>query len=64
MLVFIVFTILMLAKRKKFRIDIFIYFSYIKLEIDLFNRDLNRGCLVYMFSLSFSGSLFLVNLRR
>ena len=64
MLVFIVFTILMLAKRKKFRIDIFIYFSYIKLEIDLFNRDLNRGCLVYMFSLSFSGSKFLINLRR
>ena len=64
MLVFIVFTILMLAKRKKFRIDIFIYFSYKKLEIDLFNRDLNRGCLVYMFSLSFSGSLFLINLRR
>ena len=30
----------------------------------LFNRDLNRGCLVYMFSLRFSGSKFLVNLRR
>ena len=32
--------------------------------IMLFNRDLNRGCLVYMFSLRFSGSKFLINLRR
>ena len=30
----------------------------------LFNRDLNRSCLVYMFSLSFSGSKFLINLRQ
>ena len=30
----------------------------------LFNRDVNRGCLVYMFSLRFSGSKFLINLRR
>ena len=30
----------------------------------LFNRDLNRGCLVYMFSWRFSGSKFLINLRR
>ena len=30
----------------------------------LFNRDLNRGCLVYMFFLRFSGSKFLINLRR
>ena len=29
-----------------------------------FNRDLNRGCLVYMFSLRFSGSNFLINIRR
>ena len=29
-----------------------------------FNRDLNRDCLVYMFSLRFSGSKFLINLRR
>ena len=29
-----------------------------------FTRDLNRGCLVYMFSLRFSGSRFLINLRR
>ena len=28
------------------------------------NFDLNRGCLVYMFSLRFSGSKFLINLRR
>ena len=27
------------------------------------NCDLNRGCLVYMFSLRFSGSKFLINLR-
>ena len=32
--------------------------------LGLFNRDLNRGCLVYMFSLRFSGSKFLINLRR
>ena len=30
----------------------------------LFNLDLNRGCLVYMFSLRFSGSKFFINLRR
>ena len=30
----------------------------------LFNRDLNRGCLVYMLSLRFSGRKFLINLRR
>ena len=30
----------------------------------LFNRNLNRGCLVYMFSLRFSGSKFLIKLRR
>ena len=30
----------------------------------LFNRDLNRGCLVIMFSLRFSGSKFLIILRR
>ena len=29
----------------------------------LFNRDLNRGCLVYMFYSRFSGSKFLINLR-
>ena len=32
--------------------------------ISYFNRHLNRGCLVYMFSLRFSGSKFLINLRR
>ena len=30
----------------------------------LLQRSLNRGCLVYMFSLRFSGSNFLINLRR
>ena len=30
----------------------------------LFNRDLNRDCLVYMISLRFLGSKFLINLRR
>ena len=29
-----------------------------------FNRDLNRGCLVYMFFSDFSESKFLINLRR
>ena len=33
-------------------------------ESDLFNRDVNRGCLVYIFSLRFSESKFLINLRR
>ena len=33
-------------------------------QIKLFNRNLNRGCLVYMFSLRFSGSKILINLRR
>ena len=37
--------------------------AFIHLSIS-FNRDLNRGCLVYMFSLRFSGSKFLINLRR
>ena len=31
---------------------------------EFFNRDLNRGCLVYMFSLRFSGRKYLINLRR
>ena len=31
---------------------------------NFFNRDLNRGCLVYMFSLRYSGSKFLINLQR
>ena len=30
----------------------------------LFNRDLNRGCLVYMFSLCLSGSKCLIDLQR
>ena len=31
--------------------------------MNLFNRDLNRTCLVYMISFRFSGSKFLINLR-
>ena len=31
--------------------------------MNLLNRDLNRTCLVYMFSFRFSGSKFLTNLR-
>ena len=30
---------------------------------ELLSRDLNRGCLVYMFSLRFSGSKFSINFR-
>ena len=30
----------------------------------LFNHHVNRDCLAYMFSLSFSRSKFLINLRR
>ena len=33
-------------------------------KIASFNRDLNRGYLVYMFPLRFSGSKFLINSRR
>ena len=32
--------------------------------IYFFNPNLNRGCLVYMFSLGFSGSKVLINLRQ
>ena len=32
--------------------------------INSFDRDFNRSCLVYMFSLRFSGSQFLIKLRR
>ena len=38
--------------------------SEIKSPSIYLNRDLNRGYLVYMFSLGFSGSKFLINLRR
>ena len=43
--------------------------AYVKYFLKLFlccffNCDLNRGCLVYMFFLRFSGSKFLINLRR
>ena len=33
-------------------------------SLNIINRDLNRGCLVYMLPLGFSGSKFLINLRR
>ena len=43
----------------------FIWKGKYKLELkNVFNRDLNRGCLVYMFSFRFSGRKFLINLRR
>ena len=32
--------------------------------IELFNRNLNSSCLVYMFSLHFSASKFLIKSRR
>ena len=38
--------------------------SYYKVRQNLFNRDLNRGCLVYIFPLRFSESKFLINLQR
>ena len=51
----VVFSICILRKlKKKFKV----------LALYFFNRDLNRGCLVYMFSLRFSGSKLLINLRR
>ena len=44
---------------KNFRVIIIVHqFQF------LFNRDLNQGCLVYMFSLRFSSSKFLIKLRR
>ena len=43
----------------------FLYDRFIFRKLNsLFNRDLNRDCLVYMFSLRFSGSKFLRKLRR
>ena len=36
----------------------------LKSNLPLFNRHLNHGCLVYMFSLRFSGSKFFINLRQ
>ena len=38
--------------------------NWILVNLAIFNRDLNRDCLVYMFSLYFSGSKYLINLRR
>ena len=39
-------------------------FFGLPLNFTLFNRDLNRGCLFYVFSLHFSGNKFLINLWR
>ena len=61
-----------------YRCEIYLYYAYILLTwksicsggccfytiIIFFNPDLNRGCLFYIFSLRFSGSKFLINLRR
>ena len=41
----------------------YIYIAELSRKLKFFNRDLKRGCLVYMFSLCFSGSNFLINLR-
>ena len=54
----------------KLNSDIVFHFHTIKNQITgiitrfWFNCDLNRGCLVYMFSLRVSGSKFLIDLRR
>ena len=50
--------------RKFFHVSIVKLAPVQTLFCDLFNRDLNRGCLVYMFSLRFSESKFFINLRR
>ena len=50
-----------------FSISVLIVLLMCSIRVDfawLFNRDLNRGCLVCMFSLRFSGSKFLINLRQ
>ena len=39
------------------------YFLLLLLLLLFFNRNLNRGCLVYIFSLLFSGSKFVINLQ-
>ena len=41
----------------------FEHISHLSLVFLLFNRDLNRGCLVYMFSLRFSASKILIIFR-
>ena len=38
--------------------------NWVKKYCLLFSGDLNRGCLVYIFSLRFLGSQFLINSRR
>ena len=39
-------------------------FAILSANLRFLNSDLNRVCLVYMFSLRFSRSKFLINLRR
>ena len=41
---------------------IFLCQESIPITLSLFNRNGNRGCFVYIFSLRFSGSKFLMNL--
>ena len=40
------------------------FIGFILKDKSLFICDLNGGCMVYMFSLRFSGSKFLINLQR
>ena len=42
----------------------FLFKKKVSILSEFFNCDLNHGCLVYIFSLRFSGSKFLINLRR
>ena len=46
------------------KLDRAVTFNQYIASLVLFNRDLNRGCLIYMFSLHFLENNFLVNLRR
>ena len=45
------------------KLDRALTFNQYIASLVLFNRDLNRGCLIYMFSLHFLENNFLVNLR-
>ena len=46
------------------KLDRALTFNQYIASLVLFNRDLNRGSLIYMFSLHFLENNFLVNLRR
>ena len=48
-----------MAKQQKVRL---LFHDYLN-GILYYNRDSNRGCLVFMFSLRVSGNKFLINLR-